>query len=420
MANWRGERYLHASITSVLSQTLRDIELLVADDASDDRSQDIVRAAMRLDSRVRLLSGVSNAGPSDARNRAIASARGEWVAIVDSDDLLHPRRLELLLEAASRFGADMVADDLAFFSNQPEAAGRSLLGALRLTDVMPVSPALLVESNNDPAHPNLGYLKPLIRRSALAGLKYNPDVRVGEDFDFYLRLLLQGLRLILVPLPLYQYRRHSASLSHRLSVGALVPLLAAHDALVGALPAADAELTRALTVRGRMLRRALRYERLVAAIKSGAYGSAAGMIIREPRLIHPLARSFAEGMARRRRRSGPDRKSVIRIALASKERRAVLERMRRSEIDEATLEVPVLSLDRLDVAPDITDLSCLLTNHAARGHIEVIALGLEGLDALGLIPGWRAAEVWLTEQETSEAYPLPADVRLRALHTEVA
>jgi succinoglycan biosynthesis protein ExoO len=415
MANWRGERHLRDAIASVLAQTMQDLELLVADDASDDGSQAIVLQAATRDARVRLLPATSNSGPSNARNRAIAEARGEWLAIMDSDDLIHPRRLELLLEAARRSNADLVADDLAFFGDRPDAAGRTLLGPLGLRDVMPVGPTFLVESNNDSGLPNLGYLKPLIRRSALGVTKYDPEIRVGEDFDFYLRLLLKGLRLVLVPLPLYHYRRHSASLSHRLSVGALQPLLAAHEALVAALSDPDPELARTLAARGAMLKRALRYEELVAEVKKGATPQVAGMILREPILLKNLARSVGERMARRRVDRKLDQAVHTQVLLIPKGR-DVSSEVQSFKTGGVILQVPSISAEKLDIAPDVIALSCRLTDLSARGPIDVVALGLDGLDALGLLPEWESAEVWLTENESAAAVGrLPAKAVLKRL-----
>ena len=420
MANWRGERHLRDAITSVLAQTMPDLELLVADDASDDASQAIVLEAATKDSRVRLLPAGTNAGPSDARNRAIGEARGDWIAIMDSDDLIHPRRLELLLDAARRSGADVVADDLAFFGDRPDAAGRTLLAPLKLTDMMSVGPTLLVESNNDSGLPNLGYLKPLIRRRALGSTKYDPTVRVGEDFDFYLRLLLKGLRLVLVPLPLYQYRRHSASLSHRLSIGALQPLLAAHDALVATLTDPEPELARALATRGGMLRRALSYEELVAEIKKGAAPQAAGIILREPVLLKNLARSVGERLARRRIDRKLDQVDHTQVLLIAKGRE-VPPRRQSSKTGSVILEAPSISVERLDIAPDVMALSCKLTDLALRGPVAVVAVGLDGLDALGLLPRWESAEVWLTEEEAADpVVRLPDDALLKHLPREAA
>lgn len=415
MANWRGERYLAQAIASVLAQGMGDLELLVADDASDDRSLEIARAAAAADGRVRVLPAAGNEGPSAARNRAIEAARGEWVAVVDSDDLLHPRRLEILLDAAQGLGADMVADDMAFFGEGPGAGGRTLLGSLDLRAARMVDPAFFVRSNdagND--LPSLGYLKPLIRRAAIGELRYDPSVRVGEDYDLYLRLLLRGARFALLPLPLYLYRRHGTSLSHRLSVAALEPLLAAHEAVVASLGAGSPDdLAQALARRGRSLARALRFERLVEALKARRGGQAAGLLLRDPVLLRLLARSVSERLSRG---DGPGTVAAAppaRVVLlpAGSARPAWTQ-------DEAgrdgVLEVPPVGPDRLDAAAGLRDLACRLTALAARGPVDVVVAGPAALDGLGFLPGWRRAEVRLTEaEEATLPRPLPPGVEVR-------
>ncbi len=409
MANWQGEKYIAEAIASVLAQSIGDFEVLVADDASSDRSAEIVRELALVDSRVRLLAAKANAGPSAARNRALAAARGEWIAIMDSDDLMHPRRLELLLAAAGRLGADIVADDMAAFGDGPGLGGWTLLGPLRLTDTLSVSPAFFVESNgSDRRLPQLGYLKPLIRRSALGELRYDPRIRVGEDYDLYLRLLLQGARFVLLPLPLYLYRRHPASLSHRLSVQVLEPLLSAHVELVRSQPSRDPELRRALRRRGRMLERALRYERLVAAIKGRSAGPGVRLVLRDPVLLRLLAKSLAERWTRPTPSTVPDGAPTRRVALVSAGHGSG-----QDTTGDDVLTAWPLQVERLDNAPDVHALSCRLTGLASQGPVDVRAMGLDAVDALGLLPGWRSAEIVLTKVEAANLPArLPPGMRL--------
>ena len=115
MANYNGAAYIADAVSSVRKQTLTNFEIIISDDASSDRSVDIVSGLAANDARIRLLRSDRNRGPAAARNRALEVARGEWIAIVDSDDFIHPTRLETLINFAVRDGADIVADDLIIF-----------------------------------------------------------------------------------------------------------------------------------------------------------------------------------------------------------------------------------------------------------------------------------------------------------------
>lgn len=100
-----------AAIGSVLRQTEPNFELLVVDDASTDRTKDVVREFR--DSRIELLEHAQNAGSSVARNTGIKAARGSFIALLDSDDLWFPRMLEsqlARLRSAPKQVGGIVAD----------------------------------------------------------------------------------------------------------------------------------------------------------------------------------------------------------------------------------------------------------------------------------------------------------------------
>ena len=85
MPAFNAERYLGAAVASVLRQSFGDLELLIVDDGSSDRTVEIARGFAGLDERVRVLEQ-PNAGPGPARNAALRAARGRLLAFLDSDD----------------------------------------------------------------------------------------------------------------------------------------------------------------------------------------------------------------------------------------------------------------------------------------------------------------------------------------------
>lgn len=297
MANYRGAAHLRAAMLSVLAQSHRQIELIVADDASDDDSVAIARSVAADDVRVQVLASSRNSGPAATRNSALDAARGDWIAIVDSDDLIHPQRLERLLKVARAQQADLVADDLVHFGVPEASGGRTLLQPLEMTAPTQIDPPLFLRANSgDPRVPGLGYLKPLVSRQALGRHRYDTRLQIGEDYDLVLRILLDGARYVLLPDPLYAYRRHASSISHRLSVDRMAAMLAAHRALP---PMKEPGARQAAAAVDRHLRRALRYERLVQDIKARRLGRVLPRLI-DPAMLHRLSESLRD---RRRRAS---------------------------------------------------------------------------------------------------------------------
>lgn len=91
---YNAERYIGATIRSVLAQDVDGLEVIVVDDGSRDRSVELVRA---LFPQVRLVEQ-ANAGVAAARNHGLSLARGEWVAFVDADDIWLPGKLKAQLD----------------------------------------------------------------------------------------------------------------------------------------------------------------------------------------------------------------------------------------------------------------------------------------------------------------------------------
>ena len=91
MAVHNGEPYVGAAVDSVLTQKFRDLELIVVDDGSTDRSAEIVR--QHADPRIRLISNARNLGLAPSLNVGLAEARGEFIARLDADDVALPHRL---------------------------------------------------------------------------------------------------------------------------------------------------------------------------------------------------------------------------------------------------------------------------------------------------------------------------------------
>jgi len=96
MAVYNAAPFLREAIASVLSQTWRDFELIVVDDASTDGSSAVVESCD--DPRIRIIRHQTNVGAALSRNDALAEARGDLIAIMDADDVSNPTRLQRQVE----------------------------------------------------------------------------------------------------------------------------------------------------------------------------------------------------------------------------------------------------------------------------------------------------------------------------------
>lgn len=107
MPAYNMERFIGKAIRSVMDQTYRDWELLVIDDGSKDSTCDIVARLAAEDARIQLIRNEKNMGVARTRNRGFDLCRGDYIALLDSDDVWHPEKLEKQLARMQQTGADL-------------------------------------------------------------------------------------------------------------------------------------------------------------------------------------------------------------------------------------------------------------------------------------------------------------------------
>lgn len=110
---YKVEPYLDACVSSVVGQTFSDLEILLVDDGSPDRCPELCDTWAQKDPRVRVIHQ-ENGGLSAARNTGIEAAKGEFLAFVDSDDMLEPDALRRAWEAQQACQADLVIFNLVY------------------------------------------------------------------------------------------------------------------------------------------------------------------------------------------------------------------------------------------------------------------------------------------------------------------
>ncbi|HEY7819812.1 MAG TPA: glycosyltransferase family A protein, partial [Vicinamibacteria bacterium] len=96
------ERYIGAAIESVLASTFTDFELLVLDDASADGSVAVARSLSARDERIRVVVNESNLGDYGNRNRALELVSTRYLKYHDSDDLMYPHCLDMMVRLLER------------------------------------------------------------------------------------------------------------------------------------------------------------------------------------------------------------------------------------------------------------------------------------------------------------------------------
>lgn len=217
MPAYNSGEYIGRAIRSVLQQSCQDFQIIVVDDGSTDNTPDIVRAFGRNDRRVVLLSHPVSQGPSAARNTAIERASGEWLVLLDSDDELAPTRLETLASLAEARDLDAIADGLELVEFSREKSLGPAFDPAWLSTPAPITLSYLLARDWPGRHQcwSFGTMKPIFRKEIVTthGLRYDKDLRLGEDLLFYADLLLAGARFGVTSQCMYRYSVRTGSIS---------------------------------------------------------------------------------------------------------------------------------------------------------------------------------------------------------------
>lgn len=173
-------------------------EVIVVDDGSCDETAKRARLEDDGSNRLAVVSLARCGGPAAARNVALERARSSHFCVLDADDYFLPGRIARLLEHG--IGAwDMLADDIIIVPDGHSGDPPALMGGDTAADPLAVGLEAFVRGNisNPSRHRReLGFLKPVISRDFLAkhGLRYDENLRLGEDYALYVRALIAGAR----------------------------------------------------------------------------------------------------------------------------------------------------------------------------------------------------------------------------------
>ena len=207
MACYNSELYIKDAIESVLNQDYKLYELIIVDDCSNDNTKSIITSYSKISSNIKYISLDKNSGIAEARNHGIRLASGDWVAILDSDDIFHEKKLSSQvnhlkiskLDNLVLIGTNCITIDgdnrrLKIY-NYPDKSVDLVSNLLNLSKFPPHSSILY----------NLNALK-------LVGL-FNTRFIKSQDYDLWLRLSTVGQFSLVDGQPLTFYRIHKSSIS---------------------------------------------------------------------------------------------------------------------------------------------------------------------------------------------------------------
>ncbi len=270
---------IDATLQSIVGQTHEKIEIICVDDSSTDETPARLAAWAKREPRLRVRRQ-SNGGCAAARNAGLALARGEFVGLIDADDLWHQTYIERHLACfAAEPDRGVSFSRIHFITHDGEPTGettRPKLDHITAADVLEANPA--------------GCAMMLARRQVFEEVgHFNANLRRAEDQEWLFRVALTGWRIRGIAEPLADYRNSPSGLSANLEAQ-----LAAYEDLlthVAGIAPAIVATTRRRALGGMLLfcaRRAMRMEQGAHTIRHylwRALKSAPGLALRQPRAV---------------------------------------------------------------------------------------------------------------------------------------
>ena len=204
------EKTVAACLESVLGQTYGSFEAIVVDDGSTDGATAICDAYGRKDARIKVIHR-QNGGLSAARNAGLASAAGEYITFLDSDDLMSPTKLELMIGAMERYGADMSCCDVHAFRAEEHFEMSSYMGEADVPPVVSGREEAVWLFTRAFTGPVTWVWNKIYTRQLIGDTVFDTAVDIAEDTVFNAQIMAKLDKMVYIPQKLQHYYQRPGS-----------------------------------------------------------------------------------------------------------------------------------------------------------------------------------------------------------------
>ena len=199
------EAYLEKCLESICKQTYRNLDIILVDDGSSDKSSDICDLYKKRDKRINVIHK-RNGGLSDARNCGIASANGDYLMFIDSDDYIEQNMIEILYYNLTEMDADISV--CGYFMVYENRVIKICDGKNRTVYLSPQALKVLLKKEN------IGVVawNKLYKRTLFNDVRY-PIGQQFEDINTTYKLIAASNKIVYDPQPMYYYIQRTSSIN---------------------------------------------------------------------------------------------------------------------------------------------------------------------------------------------------------------
>lgn len=202
MPAYNSEKYIEKSIQSVLRQSHKNLELIIINDGSIDRTKTIIQNLQKHDKRISYYE-IKNSGSAVARNVGLEKARGEYLAFVDSDDYIAEKMFETLITYSKKYNSDIVSCSYEWVYSKFTKPEKTYLAkgyydkSKLIKEIYPE--ILSTKSLNDKIPKTMWtkiFRKDLITRNKI---RFTPELKMSQDLIFSIKCLLTSNSFYYLP-----------------------------------------------------------------------------------------------------------------------------------------------------------------------------------------------------------------------------
>jgi glycosyltransferase involved in cell wall biosynthesis len=211
---YNAAKYLSLCLDSIVSQTYKDLEVIVVDDKSTDKSINLLNKYKRMYKNIKIIALKHNKGVSHARNVGIDAAKGDYLFFIDSDDFMEKDAISKMADISLKYNADVVDTErllwykkksrLLTFTEQKKLKNDLVLGDIHNDTRIVTMPRYVTGK--------------LYKRSVIADIRFNENIRCYEDVLFNHQIKANCTNYVYAKGVFYHYLQRPTSLINTISI----------------------------------------------------------------------------------------------------------------------------------------------------------------------------------------------------------
>ena len=206
---FNSEKTLKRCITSIINQTYKDLDIIIVNDGSKDKSEEICKEFQKKDKRINYIVQ-KNSGVSNARNNGLSKVKGDFITFIDSDDWVENDYIESLINLLIDNNADVITSSAIDFTDDKvlNTSEKNLKYEITTNKELMIKDLLEAKKYNSVCWGNI------YRKNVISSLNFDENLKIAEDLKFLISVYENCNKLVVTNIRKYHYYINIGSAIH--------------------------------------------------------------------------------------------------------------------------------------------------------------------------------------------------------------